>query len=559
MSIAALLLLIAVILAVVAVLPKTPALLRKGLGGTALIFLVLALGFSTTTYVDSDEVGILSKNALGGDLKNGKIIAVDGENGVQADVLPPGWHFWVFPIVHSVKTVPLVEIKSGEVGIIETIDGVPMEQGQLFADEWKPEEVQQMLDARYFLSTGQGRKGKQITVLTPGKYRLNTELYRIKMVPATEVANGEVAVLKANFGKPATVRVEGVSEPGAPEGEDRPLMLAGPGEMGIRAEVLGPGKYPLNTDAYTVTEIWTTLMTAHYSAIGSTNPVSRGAATHDASNEEREIKVRTSDGFSFPVDVRVSYDIDARRAPVVVAQFKDDESPEFRNFMNSTVRAVFRNNAERVKALDYVQQRSQQEQQSHKMLSAELASWGVNIKAVQIGGVADEQSLEPLLKTQTDREIAKQELLTFQEQQKAAEMKKELARVTQESEEERKLATAAYGAKIAEEKKKEQITQAMAEAESIKIKATAQAEAYKEIALQIGKSNAALIEVLKIVGERQIQITPRVMIGGAAAGGGANMGTALIGTMLDSMMAKDEEKTAATQPAAVTPTAGAPR
>jgi uncharacterized membrane protein YqiK len=179
------------------------------------------------------------------------------------------------------------------------------------------------------------------------------------------------------------------------------------------------------------------------------------------------------------------------------------------------------------------------------MLAAEMAQVGVNITAVQIGNVGDEKTLGALLKTQTDREIAKQELITFQEQQKAADKKKELARVTQEAEEEKKLATAAYSAKIAEEKKKEQITAAMAEAESTKIKALAQAEAYKEIALQIGKSNAALIEVLKIVGERQIQITPRVMIGGGSATpNGQGMGTALIGTMLDTMMSREEERQA---------------
>jgi regulator of protease activity HflC (stomatin/prohibitin superfamily) len=548
MGIAGVLLVVAVILGVLAIMPKTPAPARRVSAIGALVVLVMALGFSTTTYVSSDEVGILSKNALGGDLKNGKIIAVDGENGVQADVLPPGWHFWVFPIIHSVKTVPLVEIKSGEVGIIETTDGVPMAQGQLFADEWDPKEVQSMLDARYFLTSGKGRKGKQITVLTPGKYRLNTELYRIKMVPSTEVINGEVAVLTANFGKPASIRVEGFVEPGS-TGEARPLMLAGPGEMGIRAEVLGPGKYPLNTDAYSVTEIWTTRVTAHYTAAGSGNPgsttPSRGGVTNDAGMEEREITVRTSDGFTFPVDVRVSYQIDPRRAPIIVAQFKDDEGGEFRNYLNSTVRAVFRNNGEGVRALDYVQQRSHQEQQSFTMLAAEMSQVGVNITAVQIGNVGDDKTLGALLKTQTDREIAKQELITFQEQQKAADKKKELARVTQEAEEEKKLATAAYSAKIAEEKKKEQITAAMAEAESTKIKALAQAEAYKEIALQIGKSNAALIEVLKIVGERQIQITPRVMIGGGSATpNGQGMGTALIGTMLDTMMSREEERQA---------------
>jgi regulator of protease activity HflC (stomatin/prohibitin superfamily) len=245
------------------------------------------------------------------------------------------------------------------------------------------------------------------------------------------------------------------------------------------------------------------------------------------------------------VDVRIEYEVKPEHAPVVVAKLGDDEEDRFRNALNSAVRAIFRNNAETVRALDYVQQRSNQEQQSLQMLAEEMARFGVTVTAVRIGNVGDEKTLGNLLKTQTDREIAKQEQLTFQEQQKAAEQKKLLSRATQESEEEKRLATAAYAAKIADEEKKKRLIEAEAEAQSIAIKAKAQADAYQLIALQIGKSNAAMIEILKIVGERNIQITPRVMIGGGAGSGGNagdQAGTALFGTMLDTMVSRDEEK-----------------
>jgi hypothetical protein len=254
--------------------------------------------------------------------------------------------------------------------------------------------------------------------------------------------------------------------------------------------------------------------------------------------------VRTSDGFTFPVDVRVEYVVEPKNAPIVVAKLGDDEGDRFRNAMNSAVRAIFRNNAEGVRALDYVQQRSHQESQSLQMLVTQMARFGVTITAIRIGDVGDEKTLGALLKTQTDREIAKQELTTFGEQQKAAEAKRQLSRATQEAEEEKRLATAAYAAKIAEEAKKQKITEAGAEAESTTIKAKAQADAYRLIAEQIGKSNAALIEVLKIVGERNIQIAPRVMVTGGGPGA-ANSGTALIGTMLDTMMAREDPKAAA--------------
>lgn len=201
-----------------------------------------------------------------------------------------------------------------------------------------------------------------------------------------------------------------------------------------------------------------------------------------------------------------------------------------------------------VRALDYVQQRSTQERQSLEQLVNAMAPYGVTVTAVRIGNVGDEKSLGALLKTQTDREIAKQEQLTFQEQQRAAEQKKELTRATQEAEEEKRLATASYEVKIAEESQRKKVIEANAEAQSIQIKADAQAKAYELIASQIGKSNAAMLEMLKLIGERNIQITPRVMVVNGNGGSNGNGGngssdaatTALIGTMLDHMVSKDE-------------------
>lgn len=521
--------------------------LRTAGFGAALGVLVVFFILGSVTYVSADQVGVVTKNALGASLKEGKIIAVNGEMGVQADVLSPGWHFGYWPILYTVKTVPLTEVKSDDVGLLETSDGQPLPEGQLFAPEWSRDEVQKMLDARYFLTSGKGYKGKQVTVLTPGRYRLNTQLYRVKMVPQTEILQGEVGVLKANFGKPASLVLTG--EQAGDLADSNPVVLALPGEMGIRKDVLLPGKYPLNTEAFTLIEMWTTEMVAQFAALPvvRTDPQGRMSqqsgqekVLHASAPEEREITVRTNDGFTFPVDVRIEYFISAEHAPIVVSRLGDDEGDRFRNALNSAVRAIFRNNGEKVRALDYVQQRSQQETQSLQMLESQMARYGVSVTAVRIGNVGDEATLGNLLKTQTDRELAKQEQMTFQEQQKAAEQKKALSKVQQEAEEERKLATASYSVKIAAETMKQKVTEAEGEAQATTIRADAQAKAYEKIAGQIGKSNAAMIELLKIVGERNITITPRIMVHGAGEGG---VGTALFGTMLDQMV-KDDEKDA---------------
>lgn len=519
---------------------RAPGIFRTlALIASAAVFLI-ALIFSSIAYVSADAVGIVTKNAFGGSLKDGHTIATSGEMGVQSFVLSPGWHAGFWPLVYSVRTEPLVEISGDEIGLIEARDGQAMPSGQLFAPEWKREDVTAMLDANHFLADGKGFRGKQSTVLTPGRYRINPELFRIQKVKQVVVPAGEVAVLTANAGLPPSIK--------GPEGTG--LMFADEGQMGVRKSVLPPGKYALNTEAVTVIEVWTTEMVAHYTTAYSGNVVSSSSSEiaqrnkdvssqHTPQLEEREITVRTADGFTFPVDVRVSYKIKPEDAPLVVARLGDDEGERFRNALNSAVRAGFRNAAESVRALDYVMQRSQQEQQAMTSIARHMQSLGVTVTGVNIGNIGDEKTLGALLKTQTDRELAKQEQLTFTEQQKAAEKKRELSRAQQESEEEKKLATAAYSVKIADEEKKRKIIEAGTESEMTLLKAKAQAEAYELIARQIGKQNAAVMELLKIVGEKNIQITPRVMIHGS--GGSNNAGnSALMGTLLDAMISKDE-------------------
>jgi len=508
--------------------------LRILLISLGVVVLIAATALSSIRYVGSTEVGVVKKNAFGPSLSGGRILATNGEMGPQADVLAPGWHLWYWPVLYDIEARPLIDIPADKIGLVESRDGLPLDPGQLFAPEVTNAEFKKMVeDPKFFLTTGNGRKGPQSNVLTPGKYRLNPELFTVSMVDSTEVPAASVAVLKSNFGGPptlSTVVVDG----------DEPVMLAKPTEKGILAEPLHPGKYPVNTKAYSVSVVSTRETIVRFTA-GKKGYINEGKSDRNiaAANEQREITVRTSDGFTFPVDVRVEYKIEPKIEPIVVAKLGSDGEPLLA-MLNSTVRAIFRNNAEGVKALDYVNQRSTQESKSLEMISKEMSRMGVTISGVRIGDVGNEETLGDLLNTQRDREIAVQEQITFQEQQKAAMQQKELSKTTQEAEEEKRLATASYEVKIAEQDKDKRIIEAQAHAESVEIEATAQANAYKMIAEQIGKSNAAMIEVLKVIGENHIEITPRVMVTGSGDGKSNNESVALIGTMLDQMV-KDAE------------------
>ena len=480
---------------------------------TLVLIAAVLIGFviliaSSIVKIDGDEVGIVEKKLFGGDLSEGRVLAVNGENGVQAQILAPGWHVkWKWQ--YNVTQIKMIEIKTGSVGLLLAADGQSLPAGEIYAPQWK--EPGKMLNAEYFLGKGKGDKGPQLSVLSPGRYRINTKLFTITTVPVTNVTVGTVVVIKSNVGE-------------AVDSEDRLVEV---GQKGVWKKPLTEGKYRLHTKAYEAIPISIRQVKVSYTA-------EKEQGEGRGYQPMRPITVRSKDGFTFPVDVRMTYKINSENAPQVVATVGDD-ALVLTKLVTPAVRAIFRNNAEKVKALEYVQNRSRQESQSTSMLKEELAKYGVTVLAVRIGDIGDEKSLGLLLKTQTDREIALQEQTTFEEQQRAAEKQKELTKTTQEAEEEKRLATAAYAVKIADEEKKKVIITAQAEAEQIKLTAEARALAYKKISEVIGRDNAALIEIMKLVEAGRIRITPEVMVGGAGAG----MTDALMGTVLRGMLDKE--------------------
>jgi len=490
-----------------------PAGIRK-LGPVITIILILlivcAVGFGLSIVkIGGNQVGIVNKKLGGGSLPAGKFIAANGENGIQAKVLSPGWKFFYWPWQYDVEKRPMVVIKDGYIGLLKANDGKSLPPNTVFAPQWqKPDE---MKNAGYFLGEGRGYKGPQLTVLTPGTHAINTELFDVEQVPITNVEAGFVAVVKSNVGA--------VLETGT--------RLVKKGNRGIWEIPLTEGKYYLNTKAYEITMIDIRQIKVSYTAQRERGEVGE-------SQPEIPIEVRSKDGYTFPVDVRITYKIDKENAPRVVAEIGDNDLV-LNKIVTPKVRAIFRNNAGKVKALDYVQNRDVQEKQSAAMLKRELEKEGVTFLSVNIGDVGDKESLGALLKTQTDREIALQQQATFEEQQRAAEKQKSLEKTKQEAEEEKRLATAFYGVKVAEQEKQKRIIDAQAEAEQVKVVAEAQAQAYKMVSEVIGPDNAALVEIIKLVANEDIDITPDVMAGGAGAG----MTDALMGTILKGMLNKE--------------------
>ena len=162
-----------------------PQQFRNGFVDTALrVIGVLAILFAVAStsfvHVPDGYLGQLFRVYGGGSLTEGHILAVRGENGPQARFSRrASISGSLVNVLYDVDTIkPEVSIPQGKVGILTAKDGAALRFGQTFADPFPPEFGNQMLDAEVFLTNG-GQRGPQLSVLTPGRYRLNHYLWDV--------------------------------------------------------------------------------------------------------------------------------------------------------------------------------------------------------------------------------------------------------------------------------------------------------------------------------------------------------------------------------------------
>src|SRR5437870_3901008 len=105
------------------------------LGFVALMVLLLILRNLFFVNVGATQIAIKERRYLGRRMPPGRVVATEGEVGIQADVLKPGLHLIKWPFEKVVNKVPLIEVGSDELGLIEAIDGDPMPAGRIFAPD----------------------------------------------------------------------------------------------------------------------------------------------------------------------------------------------------------------------------------------------------------------------------------------------------------------------------------------------------------------------------------------------------------------------------------------
>lgn len=214
--------------------------------GLVVLFIILR---RTLVNVGAKEIAIKERRYVGAKMPPGRVVATEGEVGIQASVLKPGLHFIRWPVERVVRKVPLIEIGSDEMGLIEAVDGDPMPPGRIFAPDRAQNAHNNFQDPIAFIKQG-GVKGIQLRTLPPGLWPIHPYLFRVSIAKTTVIPQGKVGIVSSADGAPLDPgRLLAKAIGSHRNFQDAEQFIASGGQKGPQVEILTPGTYRILTDS----------------------------------------------------------------------------------------------------------------------------------------------------------------------------------------------------------------------------------------------------------------------------------------------------------------------
>jgi uncharacterized membrane protein YqiK len=570
--------------------------------GLAVLLPILQSLFIGCVVIRASEVGIVVKKISGRNLPPGRLVALDGEAGYQADTLSPGLHFgyrfWQFRIIKA----PVTVVPQGQIALIVAADGAPAPAERILG---KVVDCNNYQDGRKFLRNG-GEKGRQMAILTGGTYRINTVLFEIISAATAgahgmnpeellihEIAADKVGIVTALDGAPIEGgEIAGQSVPGHDNFQLPQAFIDGGGRRGLQEQILLSGTWNLNPWFAHVEQVPMVMIPIGYvgvvvSYVGqahedvsglsfkhgdlvnvghkgvwvtplypgkhpintaimkvelvpTTNIVLNWASRSEAHNYDAKlssITVRSRDGFGFNLDVAQIIHVGALDAPKVISRVGS-----MQNLVDHVLQPIvgnyFRNSAQDYTVLDFLSARTKRQTEASEHIRAALQAYDVQAIDTLIGDINPPAEL---MQTQTDRKIAQEQLKTFEAQEAAQKQRQQLVRQMSLADIQQKMVGAEQGVSISALQAEAYIKQAQGEAEGTRLRALgeaeairatgqAKAEAYRAGVDAVGGESYTAMQLMQIIGERNVRVVPDVSVTGAGASSG--LVDALIGGML---------------------------
>jgi len=484
--------------------------------------------------VPEDKIGLVTKKFVlfgaNKELSGDRIIATNGEAGLQSDYLAPGIHYFKWPWQYQIDMTGFVVVPEGHIGLVNSKDGKIIQTGRILARRVECENYQ---DAKGFLDNG-GQKGRQSAFIPNGVYKINTHLFEVSVVKQAHIQDNMVGIVTTLDGDPLpegaiagriidnsthknfqnfdmflenggnrglqqqiiqagsynlnpwAVQVEEMPMTEVPIGHVGVVMsyygeegvdvtgsnfkhgnLVSKGQKGVLAEPLNPGKYPINRYTTKVEVVPTTNLVLNWA--------SARTESHNLDKNLSTITVRSKDGFTFNLDVSQIIHIPMTEAPKVIARFGNMNNL-VSQVLEPTIGNYFRNSAQDQDVISFLTTRKERQDSAKSHISKVLDEYNVHAVDTLIGDITPPESL---MKTLTDRKIAQEQEVTFETQKKAAISRQTYEKETAIADMQAEVVKADQGVQISERLADASVKKATGEARSVKINAEANAEATK--------------------------------------------------------------------------------
>lgn len=386
-------------------------------------------------------------------------------------------------------------------------------------------------DYQAFLDHG-GRIGLQHDPLLYGSYLLNPFLVRVELVPMLVVRQGEVAVIKAYVGLP-TVDTSGA--------DFKFGSIVRPGHRGIWNEPLRTGKFAINPRVYAAEIVPTSIITLNWANTTS--------AAHNLDEALSPIDGKSREGFVFGIDLQVQIHVSDSRAPKVISMVGTMQNL-VNEVLQSAVGNYFRNALQQLPAVQFIETRDTVQAQAQQYITGYLTGYEVETRGVYVQDVIFPPELVAVL---TQREIANQERVTYEEQKRAQEVRVDLERVRGTADMQTDLAKANVNVDIQKAEASARAAQAEGEAAYVRMTGEAQADRTRAIGLAEAKATEALglakaagyeaqvaaigqqatsaVAIAGAVADGHVKIVPDVMVGGNDTGAITGLAATLTGAL----------------------------
>lgn len=426
----------------------------------------------------------------------------------------------------------VIEGAQDRIGVVTVHDGPGLDGAEIIAPTVGGEDGHDHYqDPEAFLRAG-GHRGRQLQVLTEGTWWLNRLFATVELVPKTVVDVGYVGVVVSYTGETG----RDVSGDGYSHGE-----LVDPGRRGVWSVPLLPGKYAFNTYAGKVIPVPTTNVILKW--------IRNQTGSHGYDQNLAEVSLITRDAFEPSLPLSVVVHIDYRKAPLVIQRFGDIQRL-VEQTLDPMVAAYFKNVGQTRTLIQLLQDRSRIQDQASAEMREKFVRYNLELEEVLIGTPSGgaHGEIETILQQLRARQVAEEQIETYQRQEAASVKERSLREAEARAKQQPKITESELAIVVQSNQGKADYQRSVQEAARIRVLAEAEAEKAARVGIaqamateeqvrayggpQFQVASQAVEQFAKAIEAAHIDMVPKVVVGGGAAGGPGALIESLLSVVL---------------------------